>query len=247
MKRYKPIENEIFHVHTYRCKHAGDTQDYEYVEKVVELGAARIVFTDHAPFPGNPFRNRMDMEQLPEYIKSISELKQKYQNKIEILCGLEVEYLPSFDSYFKSLREMDGLDLLIIGQHFFEHEPGVYSFNDEDKSDMYIGVCDAMAQGIKTGYFDVVAHPDRAFRVRKKWRENELAAAMKIVDAAVESPYHIYLEKNYSSMQTKGYYWPEFWSLLGDYNEILYGLDAHSIEDLENGYKNETVTSKQRH
>ena len=72
---YQPIENEIFHVHTWRCKHASEEQNYKYVEKAIDLGANRIVFTDHCPFPGNPFRSRMDMEQLPEYMSSLLHLK----------------------------------------------------------------------------------------------------------------------------------------------------------------------------
>ena len=65
---HKPVDKEIFHVHTYRCKHASDEDDEAYVKTAVELGAKRIVFTDHAPFPGNPFDHRMQYEELPEYI-----------------------------------------------------------------------------------------------------------------------------------------------------------------------------------
>ena len=50
---------ELFHVHTYRCKHAGDEREIEYVKRAIELGAGRITFTDHAPFPGNPFGHRI--------------------------------------------------------------------------------------------------------------------------------------------------------------------------------------------
>lgn len=39
---YKPIQNEVFHVHTWRCKHAGDECDREYVDRAVMLGADRI-------------------------------------------------------------------------------------------------------------------------------------------------------------------------------------------------------------
>ena len=58
MGRYRPIENEIFHVHTWRCKHAGEEREWEYIERAMELGAERIVFTDHCPFPGDLFRGR---------------------------------------------------------------------------------------------------------------------------------------------------------------------------------------------
>lgn len=43
--------NYIFHVHTYRCGHASDETDEDYVKRAVELGADSITFTDHAPFP----------------------------------------------------------------------------------------------------------------------------------------------------------------------------------------------------
>ena len=98
---YQPIENEIFHVHTWRCNHASNELDYQYVERAIELGASRIVFTDHSPFPGNLFRGRMGIEQLPEYISSLVHLKRKYASEIEVMIGLEAEYLPSFRNYIR--------------------------------------------------------------------------------------------------------------------------------------------------
>ena len=94
---YKPAEKEVFHVHTYRCKHASDEDDEAYVRAAVDLGAKRIVFTDHAPFPGNPFGHRMQYEELSEYISSLLILKDKYAAIIEIMVGLEIEYFPSFE------------------------------------------------------------------------------------------------------------------------------------------------------
>ena len=51
----------IFHIHTSRCKHASDESDEEYVKTALTLGAETITFTDHSPFLGNPFGNRMDI------------------------------------------------------------------------------------------------------------------------------------------------------------------------------------------
>ncbi len=61
-------KNDVFHVHTYRCRHAENIPDRDYVEKAIELGAEGIWFTDHAPFPGVPFQraHRMLCEELPE-------------------------------------------------------------------------------------------------------------------------------------------------------------------------------------
>jgi len=70
------MQNEsVFHVHTYRCGHASDELEPEYIVRAIELGAREIVFTDHAPFPGDPFWNRMSIDELQDYLTYTKELK----------------------------------------------------------------------------------------------------------------------------------------------------------------------------
>ena len=227
---YQPIENEIFHVHTWRCGHAGEEQDYEYVEKAIELGASRIVFTDHCPYPGNVFLYRMDMEQLDDYVASMKQLKREYGSKIEVLAGLEAEYLPKYDSYYRELKASGDFDLLLLGQHMYEHEDGRYSFTELDKTNEFVGLCRAMVEGAKTGLFDVIAHPDRAFRGCREWNQEMMNAAYDVINAAKAN--QLYLEKNYSSMRNEYQYWEPFW-VRGGMEKILYGYDAHSVAVME--------------
>ncbi len=148
MDRYIPLKNEIFHVHTHRCKHAGDEPDEAYIKKAIEIGAPRIVFTDHAPFPGNPFGNRMDYEELPEYIHTLSGLKSRYAEQIEIIIGLEVEYFQSFKHYYEELKATPGLELIMLWQHMYETTPRHYSFELSDKSREHIGLGKAIIDGL---------------------------------------------------------------------------------------------------
>lgn len=237
---YKPLENdfqEIFHVHTWRCKHASMEEDYCYVESAMKLGATRIVFTDHSPFPDNPFTNRMDMEQLPEYIESMKRLKKEYASGIEVLSGLEMEYLPSFQSFHKEmygLYQSGDLDLLMLGQHFYENQDGSFSFLNEDKSDEYIGLCKAIVDGVNTGMFQVVAHPDRIFRRCKEWNSDIMSASYDIIGAAQKN--QVMLEKNYASMQRKGQYLEHFWIRASGIENIK-GYDAHSVKEMEELWK----------
>ncbi len=231
---YQPIKNEIFHVHTYRCKHAEKVPDSAYVEKAIELGTPRIVFTDHAPFPDNPFNCRMDMEDLEGYVSTISQLKKDYHQDIEILLGLEIEYLPSYEEYYKELKASGDYDVLVLGSHFSEIIPRQqYSF-DRSKEEMIqaeaIDCSGAMVAGIKTGLFDVVAHPDRAFRRRLTWTDEESAIARKMIGTAVECG--VYLEKNRASMKRKNHYRTEFWDLVPPEAKVLIGYDAHSLKEL---------------
>lgn len=49
----------IFYVHTWRCGHASNEPERAYIESAIELKAKSIIFTDHAPFPNDPFTGRM--------------------------------------------------------------------------------------------------------------------------------------------------------------------------------------------
>ncbi len=232
----------IFHVHTYRCKHASEELDEEYIKMALSFGAEKITFTDHCPFPENPFKNRMDMEQLSEYIDSLNHLKEKYQEQIKIEIGLEVEFLPSMIKFYEELKHLN-LNPLIIGQHFYQHPDGSFSFDDEDKSDEFIGCCNAMIEGMKTGLFNVVAHPDRFFRRCKKWTSEMTDISNELIATAAQN--NIILEKNLSSYEkliekSHYIYWrKEFWDLVDQYNhdesnpvKTIVGFDAHSAEQM---------------
>lgn len=234
--------NDIFHVHTKRCQHAEDIPDERYIEKAIELGAKSIWFTDHAPFPGDPFRNRMKYEELEEYIASGMALKRKYENVIPIFFGLEIEYFPSFDKngYYKKLRKDPKIDCLLLGQHIAEdpEHPQVYTFSwtrERQKKEEHVVLADAINQAIQTGYFDVVAHPDRIFKRCQFWTQEMEEVTKSIINIAGKK--NIPLEINMHSIKDQRYYWPEFWNLLTEDIKIISGMDAHSINQLERRYQ----------
>lgn len=236
----------IFHVHTARCRHASDECDEDYVTAALELAAEKISFTDHSPFPGNSFKNRMDMEELPGYIESLSLLKDKYDGKIMVEIGLEFEYLPSMRAFYEDVKNRWNLIPCIIGQHFYQHADGRYSFDDDkayNKANEYTGCGNAMIEGMETGLFMVAAHPDRIFRRCNRWTAEMTEMSKRIIGAAVKN--NVILEQNISSYEKfiakSGFsYWrKEFWDLVEDYNrtashpvKIIRGVDAHSTDEM---------------
>ena len=116
------MSKTAFHVHTYRCGHAENVPDEYYVKKALDSGIEDIWFTDHAPFPDNPFGYRMSYEQLDEYIMTLSSLKEQYRSEINIHIGLETEYFPSYDKagYYQKLHSIPELEMLLLGQHMAE-------------------------------------------------------------------------------------------------------------------------------
>lgn len=243
---YSPVEKELFHIHTWRCKHASMELEEDYVLEALKQKANRIVFTDHVPMEMAEGKNRMDMAELPDYISEVNELKNRYRDQIEILCGFEVEYCPSLLGYYERLKNADGVDLLIVGQHFYEIEKGILSYQNKDKTYEYVGQCKAMVEAINTGLFDVIAHPDRSFRAKRTMGDAEKREADKLIDACVKlgskSPC---LEKNYTSFnrtflvpenEQGNFYKPEFWEMVPDAIPLTQGLDAHSVNEMIEGW-----------
>lgn len=227
-------EKSAFHIHTYRCKHAGDFADEEYIERAIELGYEQIVFTDHAPFPGDVFGHRMSITFLDEYISTLYSLADTYKKDIEILAGFEVEYIPSFHKYIYELYSNEALDILILGQHMSEIDTGRYSFSlsEQELKNEYVMLGEAMIQGTETGMFDVIAHPDRIFRRCREWTVDMRNMAERIIDAAKRKD--TALELNLSSKEKDRQYWEQFWDVVKalNYNNIVIGLDAHSPQEI---------------
>ena len=231
-------DNDLFHVHTKRCGHAEDISDEAYIEKALGIGASGIWFTDHAPFPKDPFRQRMKYSQLNEYLHSLSELKKRYKAHINIHIGLEIEYFPTYDrsGYYKELVSDERIEILLLGQHMAEDAtcPGKYTFDWDKgrlKDEEYVALGEAVCSGIRSRYFNAVAHPDRIFRRKKIWDEGMEKVSLNIISAA--KTYNIPLEQNESSRRQKNHYWKEFWDLTDEKTEIIHGLDAHSLKDLK--------------
>lgn len=229
-------DKDVFHVHTSRCGHAERVSDEEYVVEALSLGASSIWFTDHAPFPGDPFQGRMKYDELEEYLVSLSELKTKYNGFVRI--GLEIEYFPSFDKsgYYKKLLDDKRIECLLLGQHMAEEKVNHYTFSwskDKIKREEFIALGNALIRGISSGYFDVVAHPERIFRHCDAWTVEMTHISRLVANSSKKR--NVPLEVNISSMKSLNYCWNNFWETAYDVKRVI-GLDAHSVNELRNGY-----------
>ena len=228
------LPTDIFHVHTFRSGHAEEINDEAYIQKAIEYGATGIWFTDHAPFLGDPFGNRMKYDELEEYISTLSHYKTAYSDSISVHIGLEIEYFPSFEAYYKELRTNSDMEMLLLGQHMAETVPGKYTFSwDKErlKKEEFLALGNAIVEGIETGYFDAVAHPDRIFRRCKLWNDDMQSVSEEIIHAAQKQA--IPLEINVSSMTQKHHFWQQFWASVPSDVQKIIGVDAHSVQEMD--------------
>lgn len=76
------------HTHTQFCD--GKSTAEEMVHSAIEKGFTSLGFSGHSPMD---FPNSWGMseEKVPLYIAEIGRLKEKYKDKIEIICGIELD------------------------------------------------------------------------------------------------------------------------------------------------------------
>ncbi len=185
-----------YHTHNFRCGHAiGDC--FSYALEAKEKGLKKLGFSDHGPYAKVDFGFRMDYSLLDEYVEEIVHTKEKYRNELEIKAGLEIEYLPNESKYYEELLTKRGIEYLVLGQHFFEDSGGKlkYVYGMEGTKE-YIEYAKSAVEGMETGYFSFLAHPDLIFVNEFKWDYNCEKACDIIIDAAVKRNFMIEYNAN---------------------------------------------------
>ena len=239
-----------FHTHTYRCKHAKGL-DEDYVLAAIGNGYEVLGFSDHVPWPyKKPFKTntRMDMDELDDYVQSVRYLKEKYRDQIEILLGFECEYFPEYMDYLKRMIEEVHADYIIFGNHYYlSDELNEYYGKNTDQDifmDHYLaGVID----GLKTGLYAYLCHPDLFMRARKVFDDKAREISEMICAYAKEND--VILEYNLEGMrqseEVKAAYYPcpEFWQIASTYhNKVIIGVDAHEAGSLwRNDYRKQAL------
>lgn len=228
-----------YHTHTTRCMHARGI-DEDYVIAAIQAGYTVLGFSDHTPWKYDSdfvANMRMPISQFEDYYQSISKLKEKYKDQIDIKIGLECEYYPRYIKWLKELTNKYQLDYLILGHHYVETDeyyPYVGYHADDNYLNEYV---DSVIEGLSTGLFSYVAHPDLYCRPRK-WDQQCEQAAHKLCAYCKE--HDILMEYNLAGVRytrhkdDMKYPHINFWKIAAQYNiQAIIGVDAHDPKDLQ--------------
>lgn len=230
-----------FHTHTNRCKHASGCEE-DYVSAALEKGLSMLGFSDHAPFPDKDFGLRMPYQELPDYLSEIDRLNEKYQDKIRLYKGLEIEYHPRYLSYYHELLTEMKLNYLALGEHMYTATDGsVKNICLAESTKDYIEYAENIAEGVASGLFAFIAHPDLMFRNAFAWDKN-CSRACDIILTAAEK-YAVPLEYNVNGLRRGISSFPDgtrypypherFWKQLsGSRQPVLIGSDCHVPEQV---------------
>ena len=218
------------HTHTKRCHHA-QGEDEEYVLKAIENGYKLFGFSDHAPhfFPnGYVSTCRMLPEEAEEYASSIYSLRDKYQDKIDIKLGYEMEWYPELIEKDLNYLKQFGYDFLILAQHFTDNEYEdfrEYCGHPTDNLETVDKYINQLLEGARSGLFTYVCHPDLIYYSKDHKVHLERIDYMLSELKKLEIP----LEYNfYGYFDNRHYPDKEFWKMAKEKGcPVVIGLDAH--------------------
>jgi len=243
-----------FHTHARYCDGQGELADY--VRAAQKLGFEALGFSCHNPLPF-PCTWTMPPEELPVYLKTAAELKESRPPGLELLVGLEIDYIPGLsgpaDPRFRDLN----LDFTIGSVHFLglladgsrwtvdgpreELERGLAeSFRGDLRAAVrryyeLVAELVALSPPDMLGHFDLIKKNNRdgrLFSEEEQWYRECVCAAL---DEVARS--QVVMEVNTGGLfrDTSGSLYPSSWIItecLARDIPLIVNSDAHKPEDL---------------
>ena len=225
-----------FHTHTIFCGHAKGLP-VDYLDAIKELKLKTIGFSEHAYIDIPRFHHTIaSPKEMNSYYNEVQKLKTK--TDIEVLTGLEIDYVPEFIDYYKELAKK--FDYLTLSIHFvFLNNDYSYAsrFNSIDELKLYV---DYLESGVKTKLFSFVNHPDlflNDFVNEFKDKERITLLEERIIDTVVK--YDIPIEFNIAQFFRFNHLYGEdsirsdFWKRVGNSGvKVIINYDAHNPNEM---------------
>jgi histidinol-phosphatase (PHP family) len=180
-----------YHVHTFRCGHAGGTSR-DFVLRAVERGLAEIGFTDHIPLYFLPEEDRdprlaMREDQFDDYIREVEGLREEFRGRIAVRLGLEADYAEGREEELARWLSRADWDLVLGSVHWVAggwiDDPATSParFSREGAERLYDEYYRLLAKAARTRLFDVLTH----FDLPKKHGHRPVSPRLAAEDEAI--------------------------------------------------------------
>ena len=140
------------------CGHAFGTPS-DYCEQALKANLRGIVFTEHNPMPASyGHAGRIPKNQIEAYRSLIRRTAKQYKQKLNVLTGLECDYLPEYESVIYNQITKHQFSYVVGSVHcqlpaFRRHT------RRADPKTVLTTYLEIMAQAAESGLFDTIAHP----------------------------------------------------------------------------------------
>jgi len=148
------------HMHTPLCKHARGLPE-DYAEAALRKGLKGITVTCHAPLPPDCSPGvRMSPDQWGEYQDLVAACRETYAGKLNVLLGVESDFLPGLEPWLEKLHASADLHYVLGSVHPQTPEYQARYLNPDDWAAFHTQYFTSLAEAAETGLFDCLAHPD---------------------------------------------------------------------------------------
>jgi histidinol-phosphatase (PHP family) len=154
-----------YHMHTPLCRHATG-EPGEYARHALAVGLAEIGFSDHSPMPRDDFDNwRMYARQLDEYVAKVRQAQRDFP-QLTIRLALEVDYLPGFEDWIRSLAARHPWDYFIGSVHYvsdswaIDDPQKLSEWKHRDADEVWAAYFDRLTLAAQSGLFQIIGHAD---------------------------------------------------------------------------------------
>lgn len=230
------------HNHTILCKHAQGSVD-EYILKAIELGIDVYGFSCHSPMDFDP-DYRMSFQDFPKYLEMINQAKKTYADRIEILLGLEVDFIHHKENLLKQEILKQDLDYLIGSVHFlddwgFDNPEFIREYAQKNMQECWNNYLVSIEKMAQTGFFQIVGHFD-LLKIFNHQPPKEIFKQIKQTLEALKDN-HMVIEINSAGLRKpikEQYPSAEILKLVQKMDiPITFSSDAHSVSQVGFGYE----------
>jgi len=153
------------HTHSQFCRHGDGEATGLMIERAINLGFNKYSITEHAPLPNEVMSDpemRADFgltpDEMDDFFSHIDELKRIYGNRIEILAGLEIDYLEGYDEYTEDLllKYQQRMDDVIFSVHFVLGEPSLLPVDYSTETFESLVECFGSVDQVYLVYWDTI-------------------------------------------------------------------------------------------
>lgn len=243
------------HSHTEKCGHAYGTME-EYVESAIDKGMDVIGISDHCPnFSSDEDhptpRLKMAKSQFSNYVNEILNLKEKYKDQIEVLLGIESDFMPGKTDLYNDYYNQYPFDYIIgsvhgIDGHSIFAKQEWARMTEKEMAQMKQLYCHYIQQSAKSDAYQILGHIDALKTYMPKYH----SLVPEIVDDTLKviKDVDVVIEVN-TSGDKKGLteWFPSIDTLERAYHfgvKVTFGSDAHRPEHLGGDWENVVHTLK---
>lgn len=153
-----------YHVHTQLCNHATGTME-EYVQAAIGNGLETICFLDHLTFQEAGRTKAMLPREVPMYVDAARRLGRRYQNRITVRVGMEVDFSPRHVDACRQILNTFDFDVVGSSVHFLDGEDVVGQRSAWGRGELsadrvysrYLNLLESM---LDYDYYDMICHLD---------------------------------------------------------------------------------------